>query len=176
MQDASVEPPRLVELYHTLWAYRTSKCGLTATTPYALMFGYDAVLPLEVHVTSLRVQEQHQLLGDDYVKAMWQELEDLDQHRITAFNNLILKKQRIARSYDKVTRGRSFAEGQMVWRAVLPLGEKTEGHGKWSARWEGSFIIHRIMPKGAFHLCNLDDTLHPNPINRRFLKRHIASV
>ena len=91
------------ELYHTLWAYRTSKRGPTDTTPYALMYGHDAVLPLEINIASLRVQEQHQLLGEDYVQAMWQELEDLNEHRVTAYNNLILEKQRIARSYDKVT-------------------------------------------------------------------------
>ncbi|KAL6196041.1 hypothetical protein ACLB2K_031658 [Fragaria x ananassa] len=59
-----------LELYHTLWAYWSSKRGPIATTPYAIMFGHDAILPLEVHVTSLRVQEQHQLIGDDYVQAM----------------------------------------------------------------------------------------------------------
>ena len=58
---------KMLELYHTLWSYRTSKCGPTDTTPYALMFGHDAILPLEIHVPSLRVQEQHQLLGDDYI-------------------------------------------------------------------------------------------------------------
>ncbi|XP_004292069.1 PREDICTED: uncharacterized protein LOC101313385 [Fragaria vesca subsp. vesca] len=109
-------------------------------------------------------------------RAMWQELEDLDEHRVTAFNNLVLEKQRIARSYDKVTRGRSYAEGQKVWRAVLPLRDKTDGRGKWSARWEGPFIIHRILPKGAYHLRDLDGTIHRNPINGRFLKRHIAGV
>ena len=164
------------ELYHTLWAYRTSKRGPTDTTPYALMYGHDAVLPLEINIASLRVQEQHQLLGEDYVQAMWQELEDLDEHRVAAFNNLVLEKQRIARSYDKITRGQSYAEGQKVWRAVLPLGDKTDGRGKWSARWDGPFIIHRILPKGAYHLRDLDGTIHRNPINGRFLKRHIAGV
>ncbi|XP_004308772.1 PREDICTED: uncharacterized protein LOC101290912 [Fragaria vesca subsp. vesca] len=164
------------ELYHTLWAYRTSKRSPTDTTPYALMYGHDAVLPLEINIASLRVQEQHQLLGEDYVQAIWQELEDLDEHRVAAFNNLILEKQRIARSYDKVTRGRSYAESQKVWRAVLPLGEKIDSRGKWSARWEDPFIIHRILPKGAYHMCDLDGTIHRNPINGHFLKRHIAGV
>ncbi|KAL6176880.1 hypothetical protein ACLB2K_053512 [Fragaria x ananassa] len=164
------------EHYHTLWAYRTSKRGLTDTTSYALMYGHDAVLPLEINIASLRVQEQHQLLGEDYVHAMWQELKDLDEHCITAFNNLILEKQRIARSYDKVTRSRSYAEGQTVWCVVLPLGNKTEGRGKWSACWECLFIIHHILPKGAYHLHDLDGTLHRNPFNGRFLKRYIVGV
>ncbi|KAL6220498.1 hypothetical protein ACLB2K_008254 [Fragaria x ananassa] len=46
-----------LELYHTLWAYWTFKRGPTATTQYALMFGNNVVLPLEVHVASLLVQE-----------------------------------------------------------------------------------------------------------------------
>ncbi|KAL6135109.1 hypothetical protein ACLB2K_067337 [Fragaria x ananassa] len=66
------------ELDNTLWAYRTSKWTPTGTTPYALMFGHDVVLSLEINMQSLRVHEQHQLLGDDYVQAMWQEHEDLD--------------------------------------------------------------------------------------------------
>ncbi|XP_004308579.1 PREDICTED: uncharacterized protein LOC101295281 [Fragaria vesca subsp. vesca] len=80
------------ELYHTLWAYCTSKRGPTDTTPYALMYGHDAVLPIEINIASLHVQEQYQLLGEDYVQAMWQELEDQNEHRVTAFNNLILEK------------------------------------------------------------------------------------
>ncbi|XP_024195808.1 uncharacterized protein LOC112198962 [Rosa chinensis] len=68
-----VENPRQWHdtLYETLWAYRTSKRNPTATTPYALMFGHDAVLSLEINVHSLRVQEQHHLIGEDYVQAMW---------------------------------------------------------------------------------------------------------
>ena len=69
------------------------------------MYGHDAVLPLEINVASLRVQEQHQLLGADYVQAMWQEHKDLDEHRMTALNNLVLEKQRLACLYDKITRG-----------------------------------------------------------------------
>ncbi|XP_024196051.1 uncharacterized protein LOC112199236 [Rosa chinensis] len=42
-------------LYETLQAYRTSKRNPTATMPYALMFGHDAVLPLELNVQSFRV-------------------------------------------------------------------------------------------------------------------------
>lgn len=41
------------ELDSTLWAYRTSKRTPTSTTPYALMYGHDAFLPLEINVHSL---------------------------------------------------------------------------------------------------------------------------
>ncbi|XP_024171492.1 uncharacterized protein LOC112177435 [Rosa chinensis] len=158
-------------LYETLWAYRTSKRNPTATTPYALMFGHDAVLPLEVNVQSLRVQEQHHLIGEDYVQAMWQEHEDLSEKRLEALDSLVMEKQRVARAYDKRTRGRNYSEGELVWKAVLPLGEKLDGRGKWTPRWEGPYIIHKILGKGAFHLKDLDGDVHHNPINGRYLKK-----
>ena len=102
------------ELDNTLWAYRTSKRSPTGTTPYALMFGHDAVLPLEINVRSLRVQEQHQLIGEDYVQAMWLEHKDLSESRLAALDNLIVEKRRVSRAYDKRTRGLSFKEGDLV--------------------------------------------------------------
>ncbi|XP_024196443.1 uncharacterized protein LOC112199695 [Rosa chinensis] len=173
-----VENPRQWHdtLYETLWAYRTSKRNPIATTPYALMFGHDAVLPLEINVHSLRVQEQHHLIGEDYVQAMWQEREDLSGQRLAALDNLVMDKRRIARAYDKRTRGRSYKEGYLVWKAVLPLGEKLTGRGKWTTRWEGPFVIHRILERGAFHLKDVDGDIHHNPINSRFLKKYYPSV
>ncbi|XP_062003261.1 uncharacterized protein LOC133720801 [Rosa rugosa] len=163
-------------LYETLWAYRTSKRSPTAATPYALMFGHDAILPLEVNVQSLRVQEQHHLIGEDYVQAMWQEHEDLSTKHLEALDSLIMEKQRVALAYDKRTRGRSFSEGELVWKAILPLGEKLHGRGKWTPRWEGPYVIYKILQKGAFHLKDLDGDIHHNPINDRYLKKYFPSV
>lgn len=96
----------------------------TGTTPYALIFGYDTVLPLEINVRSLRVQEQHQLIGEDYVQAMWQEHNDLAESRIAALDSLVVEKKRVSKAYDKRTRGLSFKEGELVWKAILPLGAR----------------------------------------------------
>jgi ribonuclease HI len=164
------------ELYNTLWAYRTSKRTPTATTPYALTFGHDAMLPMEIFVQSLRVREQHQLIGEDYVQAMWQEHEILDESRLETLNNLIAEKQKVARAYDKRTRGKSFKEGELVWKMVLPVREKTDGLGKWSPKWEGPHVIHQILPKGAYHLKHIDGEIHYNPINGKYLKKYYPSV
>ncbi|XP_061993932.1 uncharacterized protein LOC133711866 [Rosa rugosa] len=163
-------------LYETLWAYRTSKRNPIATTPYALMFGHDAVLHLEINVQSLRVQDQHHLISEDYVQAMWQEHEDLSEKRLEALDSLVMEKQCIARAYDKRTRGCSYKEGDLVWKAVLQLGEKLTGRGKWTLRWEGPFVIQPILDRGAFHLKDLDGELHHNLINGRFLKKYYPSV
>ncbi|KAM1080343.1 hypothetical protein ACFX1Q_015794 [Malus domestica] len=75
-------------LGNTLWAYRTSKRAGTGTTPYALTFGQDAVLPMEINVSSVRIQNQFGLHSAEYIEAMCQGIEDLDAARIEALNQI----------------------------------------------------------------------------------------
>ncbi|KAI5342931.1 hypothetical protein L3X38_010807 [Prunus dulcis] len=58
------------KLSKTLWAYRTSKREATGMTPYALTYGHDAILPMEIAVQSLRIAHQHGLTGEDYSQAI----------------------------------------------------------------------------------------------------------
>ncbi|XP_016648310.1 PREDICTED: uncharacterized protein LOC103327104 [Prunus mume] len=76
------------KLSETLWAYRTSKSEATGTTPYALTYGHDAILPMEIAVQSLRIAHQHNLVGENYSQAMLLELEGLDA------STRVLKKER----------------------------------------------------------------------------------
>ncbi|XP_058189240.1 uncharacterized protein LOC131306827 [Rhododendron vialii] len=48
-------------LLDTLWAYRNTKRTSTCTTPFALTYGHDAVLPMEIIVRSQRVTSQNDL-------------------------------------------------------------------------------------------------------------------
>jgi len=43
-------------LGETLWAYRMSKRMAIGTTPYALTFGQDVGIPMEINVSSVRIQ------------------------------------------------------------------------------------------------------------------------
>ncbi|XP_050150629.1 uncharacterized protein LOC126625633 [Malus sylvestris] len=90
------------KLGNTLWAYRTSKRAGIGTTLYALTFGQDVVLSMEINI-----QEG---------------------------------KKAVARAYNKKVKIKSFKEGDLVWKAVLPLGAQLRGFGKWSPTWEDCYI------------------------------------
>ena len=45
----------LEKLPFTLWAYHTSFCTSTGATPYSLVYGMEAMLPIEIEMGSLRV-------------------------------------------------------------------------------------------------------------------------
>ncbi|XP_034201076.1 uncharacterized protein LOC117615986 [Prunus dulcis] len=134
-----------VKLLETLWAYRTSKREATGMAPYALTYGHDAILPMEIAVQSLRIGQQHNLTGEDYSQAMLLELEGLDASRINTLNKLLAGKQAVSRAYNKRVKNKSFEEGEIFWKAVLPLGTHIAGYGKWSPTWEGHFIINQIL-------------------------------
>ncbi|CAN6700235.1 unnamed protein product [Malus baccata var. baccata] len=110
----------------TLWAYRTSKRVGTGTTPYVLTFGQDAVLPMEINVSSVRIQNQFGLHSEEYIKAICQEIE--------ALNQIQEGKRAVARAYNKKVKVKSFKEGELVWKAVLPLGAQLRGFGNGARR------------------------------------------
>ncbi|XP_021826273.1 uncharacterized protein LOC110767132 [Prunus avium] len=79
-------------LPEALWAYRTSKRSATSTSPYTLTYGHDAIVPMELKVRSLHVAKQREQEKGDYAQAMAQELEDLEQSRLDAYNLMQAQK------------------------------------------------------------------------------------
>ena len=72
----------------TLWAYRTSIRMPIGATPFALVYGVEAMLPIEVEIPSLRVSLRGLITDDENRISRLQELELLDEHRQVAFNHL----------------------------------------------------------------------------------------
>ncbi|CAL9020642.1 unnamed protein product, partial [Prunus brigantina] len=91
-------------LPEALWAYRVSKRSATGVSPYALTYGHDAIVPIELKVRSLRVTERPRQEEKDYTQAMAHELEDLEQTRIDACNLMQAQKQIAARAYNRKVR------------------------------------------------------------------------
>ncbi|XP_058078141.1 uncharacterized protein LOC131226577 [Magnolia sinica] len=67
-----------------LWVYRTTHRTATSTTPYSLVYGVKAVIPIEIRVTSLRVVVHQSITNDENVKIRLKELDLLDKKRLAA--------------------------------------------------------------------------------------------
>ncbi|KAM0990467.1 hypothetical protein ACFX2C_008981 [Malus domestica] len=161
-----------LKLNEALWAYRTSPRSATGTTPYALTYGHDAMLPVELSINSLRLIEQSSLVSAEYNQSMRQELEDLEEAQLDAYNLLVAQKRIAERAYNKKVRQKTFDEGELVWQTVLPVGLKDPRFGKWSPNWEGPFVVHKVYGKKAYHLRDRTGLVHKLPINGQFLKKY----
>jgi len=60
-----------------LWAYRTLYRAPTQSTPYALVYGLEVVLPLEIQIPSLHIPMQQVFHGDENNQLRLAELDAL---------------------------------------------------------------------------------------------------
>jgi hypothetical protein len=85
-------------------------------------------------------------------------------------------KARIAKSYNKKVKVKSFQVGELVWKTILPIGSKNNQFGKWSPNWEGHYKVVRVKFGNSYLLETLQGESLPRAINGRYLKRYFPSV
>ncbi|KAM0976502.1 hypothetical protein ACFX2C_019412 [Malus domestica] len=100
-----------LKLNEALWAFRTSPRSAMGTTPYALTYGHDAMLLVKLSVNSLNAIEQSSLSNTEYNQAMLQELEDLEEDWLDAYNLLVAQKKIVKRAYNQRVKQKTFDEG-----------------------------------------------------------------
>jgi hypothetical protein len=88
---------------------------------------------------------------------MKEELEDLAGGQLRALENIEKNKRRVARWYDKKVKGKEFAEEDLVWKLILPIGSRDPRYGKWSPNWEGPYRISQCVPGNAYILETSED-------------------
>lgn len=67
-----------------------------------LVFGSEAVLPLEVELPSLWVAIQDEITRVEQIRLRFQELDTLEEGRLNALQDLELYRKNMVRAYDKL--------------------------------------------------------------------------
>ena len=86
------------ELPNVLWAYRTTARTLTGETPFKLTYGIEAVIPVEVGVTSTRRAAFSEEENDDKLRL---NLDYLDEVREEASCRMTKYQRKMAEYYKK---------------------------------------------------------------------------
>ncbi|XP_073268737.1 uncharacterized protein [Populus alba] len=137
-------------LPYALHAYRTAVRTSTGATPYSLVYGMEAVMPLEVEIPSLRVLMESELEEAKWAEIRYEQLNMISEKRLAAICHHQLYQNRIARAYDRKVRSREFKEGDLVLRKILSL--PSENHSKWAPNYEGPYVVKRAFSGGALIL------------------------
>jgi hypothetical protein len=86
-------------LSKALWAHRISKHDDAKVTTFELVYGQEAVLPVEVNLGSLRYIKQDNLSVEDYKTLMGGNLEDVIDKRLKTLKEMeTLPGQRFQRA------------------------------------------------------------------------------
>ncbi len=163
-------------LSEALWAHRISKHGVTKVSPFELVYGQEAVLPVEVNVGSLRYIKQDDLSVEEYQTLMGDNLDDVTDKRLYALGDIEKEKKRVAKAYNKRVIAKLFQVGDLVWKTILPLGTRSKEFGKWSPSWEGPYGICGIVQGNAYFLETLQGERFQRALNGKYLKKYFPSV
>jgi hypothetical protein len=71
-------------LSEALWANRISRHGATKVTPFELVYGQEAVLPIEVNLGAYRLAKQNDLSVHTYYALMMDNIDEVTDKRLEA--------------------------------------------------------------------------------------------
>jgi hypothetical protein len=100
-------------LSEALWVHGTSRHEATKVTPFELVYGQEAVLPIEVSLQNLRIIGQDYLSAKEYTELMMDKIDEAPESQLKALEE-IEKKVKIAKAYNKCVVGKSFQVGDLV--------------------------------------------------------------
>ena len=142
----------------------------TQATPFALVYGVDVVLPIEVEIPTLRVSLKVLITDDDNRISWLQELELLDECWQVAFNHLQAYQKRMSKSYNKKVHQRDFQLGDLVLRENSKNQQQWIQKGKFEPNWLGPYIITEVFGSGAYQLSTVEGEKLRELINTLHLK------
>jgi hypothetical protein len=130
------------ELPVVLWSIRTNPNRATGQTPFALVYGAEAVLPMELMYGSPRVLaydelEQEQLRQNDAML--------LEEDRLQATVRAAHYQQALRRYHSRKVNARSLEEGDLVLRRV----QSAKNSNKLTPKWEGPYRVTRVTRPGV---------------------------
>ncbi|KAL0295506.1 UNVERIFIED_CONTAM: hypothetical protein Sangu_2507700 [Sesamum angustifolium] len=156
-----------------LWAYRTTVRTPTQATPYALVYGVEAVLPLEQQIPSLRIAIQKGLTEEENARIRLEELEALDEKRLKHNKgSSVTKPDCLGRSIKRCV-CILFQVDDLVLAVRKPIITTHRTGNKFLPKWDGPYVVKEAYTNGAYKLV-AEDGLRIGPINGKFLKRYYA--
>eukprot|EP00253_Pinus_taeda_P004995 PITA_04995 len=145
------------------------KC--TGFTPFQLVYGLEAVLPIQCEISSLKLIVD--LLPEtSKEKACFLELIQLDETRCDAALADEDHKKRVKAQFDKNVKPHVFSEGDLV--LLYDQDSDKLGASKFEPLWMGPYIVKRVLAKGAYELVDYDGIPLSQPRNGLYLKRYYA--
>jgi hypothetical protein len=141
-------------LSEALWTHRTALHDVTKVTPFELVYGQEAMLPVEINLQTHRVAGQDILSAVEYVEWMMGRIDEVPESRLWALGEI----------------------EELVWKMILPLGTRNSMFGKWSPSWEGPYRISGIVLGNAYFVETLEGKRLAKSLNVKYLKKYFPSV
>ena len=158
-----------------LWACRSSLKTATGFSPFFLVYGTEAISPVELVIPTPRVvlEEIKEGINGINSERRLADLEGLEEEREVAKRSQMYQ-QRMAKAYAQTIHPRAFTKGQLVLRVAKHVRKNIPGPSKFAPKWEGPYIIKEAHDSGYYYLTKKDETVLTDPIDGKWLKQYYA--
>ncbi|RDY13866.1 hypothetical protein CR513_01149, partial [Mucuna pruriens] len=146
-------------LPYALHGYRILVRTSTGATPNSLVYGIEAVLPVEVEILSLRVLAEANRLD---------QLNLIEEKSLTVVCHGQLYQWRMKNIFDKRVKPQVFKEGDLVLKKRLP--NVKDPWGKWAPNYEGPYVVKQAFSRGALVLVDSEGQELIHSVNANAVK------
>ena len=160
------------KLPFALWDYRTFFRTSIGATPYSLVYGMEAVLPVVIEMGSLRVALEQQISEAKWAQSHYDQLSLLDERRLRAADHVQAYQRKMTIAFKKMVKPRKFQKGDLVLKVLRGL--ISDPRGKFRPTWSGSYVIRDLTQERAAWLTDLDENQLTEPVNMDQLKKFYA--
>jgi len=136
-------------------------------TPFSLVYGSDAMIPVEIHESSRRFLG---FVAEESNEERRVNLDLIDEAREEAKIKAEAVKKRVERQYSSKVKLRQFQVGDLVMRKGHPY----ELENKLSPKWTGPFRITKGKGNGSYKLETLEGGPIPRSWNAAYLKFYFS--
>ena len=110
-----------------LHGYHTSARTSTGATPSSLVYGMEAVLPVEVQIPSLRIVKDADLDEDEWIQTRLYKINLIEEKRLTAVFHGQMYQKRMIKAFNKKVKHQVYQDGDLVIKCInLPQGDPME--------------------------------------------------
>ena len=160
-----------VHVSEVLWAYRTTHKLSLGFTPFQLVYGVEAILPIELEITSLRTSFSRMCNKEETHAQRLVQLETLDEKRLQALQHLEATQQRRKARYDALIKKKKkpeLKEGSLVMKYDGRVEKRLDK--KLLRRWEGPFSVKKKFKNNTYLLEDANGQEVPGRANEYRLK------
>ena len=137
------------KLFAAVWTYRTTYKVTTNATPFQLVYGQEAILPIELEVPNLRIAIEYRLGDINSLQFRLSQLEKLDETRAQALLTMEAIQKRRKSHYDSKLKLKVFKSNDLV---LLYDSRFQHFPGKLQVWWHGPYRILECYPNGSVQL------------------------
>jgi hypothetical protein len=162
VQDGEKEWDHYVDA--TLFAYRTKVHKTTGHTPFYLMYGRQATLPIELKIPI----EKGDNTEDVLMERLYHLIDTLEEDRQEVVQRVQLEqvKQKNRHDQQKVSKQLQIGEKVLVERTWL----KTNFSSKLEDKWTGPYFVHEAIGDNVYKLRTMEGKMVKNVVHGNRLK------